>query len=107
MSLTQFPTDEQGNIPHNPEAGAPDHAGDHEPVPHEPGARDFLDDAAVPEPSGEDLLRYQVHAVLDRMVLISDHMAAIRDGLSEIRHHQAIITAHFSALKGHIEEELP
>jgi hypothetical protein len=63
-------------------------------------------DEPLPEPSGEALLHYQVHAVLDRLVCIADHLQAIDDGLLDIAHRQDIVLHHCAAVKGMLEREV-
>ena len=82
----------------------------HKPQYYPPGAPDAPTDAAAndheaPEPEGIELVAYTLHALVDRLVLISDHMQAIEDDLLDVLHRQEVIAGHFSAVKDHIERE--
>jgi hypothetical protein len=77
-----------------------------QPVSELVSATPFDDEGPLPAPSGAALLHAQVHAMLDRFVLIADHLQAIDDGLLDIAHRQAIVLHHCAAVKGMLEREV-
>jgi hypothetical protein len=72
--------------------------------PCSPGA---ADPDGAPAPDAQTVFAYAFSSVIDRMVLISDHLAAIEEALVDVTHHQDIITHHCSALKSLLEREIP
>src|SRR5215471_8307864 len=84
--------------PHTP--GATDHDFAEEAVPR---GTAFADEGPLPAPTGGNLLRYQVHAVLDRLVAITDNLAEIDHDMQDIAYRQGVITRHIRAIKYHLE----
>jgi hypothetical protein len=77
--------------------------------PHVEGA-DAPENAPEPEsfePEPQDLFDYAYSSLIDRMVLIHDHLAAIDDDLLDVLRHQAMIRDHCSALKHLLERDVP
>jgi hypothetical protein len=75
-------------------------------TPHSPGAseHDFADEP-LPEPDVATLIEGAFHAVIDRLLAISDHLAAIDHDMQDIAYRQGVITRHIRAITYHIEEE--
>jgi hypothetical protein len=124
MRISRQTPDEQAQTPpdapdHDPQAPplAPEALCTDAPVPLGPDARNFLgaeavplgtpfDDAPLPEPTDKELLCYRVNAVLDRLVLISDHLQAIGDHFLDIARRQDIVCHHCAALRAMLEKEI-
>jgi hypothetical protein len=92
-------------VPPGAPANDPDHAGDHEPVPQGPSARDLAGDELVPEPEATTVFAYEIAALAERQTCILTHLHEMAAALAAVLARQHIVMKHCQAILAHIEKE--